>query len=127
MEAPAGVSKADALTVPPADVLREIERKQIERARQIAETRAKRVAEEEAASRGGDGGGQEQEAQRQKHAAEVIQKNFRGYRDRRALRGHGLDPGMRWMEVSLRERERSSRSPAAEEHGGGLSTLLICV
>jgi hypothetical protein len=33
------------------------------------------------------------------HAATIIQRNYRGHRDRRALKGHGLDPSTRWLEV----------------------------
>lgn len=32
-------------------------------------------------------------------AAKLIQKNYRGYRTRRALQGHALDANARWIEV----------------------------
>jgi hypothetical protein len=32
-------------------------------------------------------------------AAETIQRNYRGYRERRQLKGIGLDPSKRWSEV----------------------------
>lgn len=35
----------------------------------------------------------------QNHAAEVIQRNYRGYRERRQLQGMGLDASARWTEV----------------------------
>lgn len=35
----------------------------------------------------------------QKQAAELIQRNYRGYRSRRQLRGMGLDSSTRWAEV----------------------------
>jgi hypothetical protein len=35
----------------------------------------------------------------QKQAAELIQRNYRGYRSRRQLAGMGLDPSTRWAEV----------------------------
>jgi hypothetical protein len=35
-------------------------------------------------------------------AAQLIQKNYRGYRERRQLEGMGLDPSTRWVEVSFR-------------------------
>jgi hypothetical protein len=35
----------------------------------------------------------------QKQAAELIQRNYRGYRSRRQLAGMGLDPSARWAEV----------------------------
>ncbi|KAF2498245.1 hypothetical protein BU16DRAFT_287942 [Lophium mytilinum] len=31
-------------------------------------------------------------------AAQLIQKNYRGYRERRQLAGMGLDPSTRWVE-----------------------------
>ena len=36
---------------------------------------------------------------RQQQAAELIQRNYRGYRSRRQLQGMGLDPNARWAEV----------------------------
>jgi hypothetical protein len=43
----------------------------------------------------------------QERAAQVIQRNYRGYRTRRQLNGMGLDASMRWAEVgcfSIRRR-----------------------
>lgn len=37
----------------------------------------------------------------QQHAAALIQKNYRGYRERRQLQGMGLDASSRWSEVCL--------------------------
>lgn len=34
-------------------------------------------------------------------AAEPIQRNYRGYRERRQLQGLGLDPSTRWLEVRM--------------------------
>lgn len=33
-------------------------------------------------------------------AAQMIQRNYRGYRERRQLKGLGLDPSTRWIEVT---------------------------
>jgi hypothetical protein len=38
---------------------------------------------------------------RESNAAEMIQRNYRGYRERRALKGMGLTSSMRWVEVRL--------------------------
>ncbi|OAF99052.1 uncharacterized protein CC84DRAFT_415475 [Paraphaeosphaeria sporulosa] len=35
----------------------------------------------------------------QERAAQLIQKNYRGYRERRQLQGMGLDAGARWSEA----------------------------
>lgn len=35
----------------------------------------------------------------QEHAAQIIQKHYRGYRERRQLQGMGLNAGARWSEV----------------------------
>ena len=35
----------------------------------------------------------------QEHAAQLIQRNYRGYRERRQLQGMGLDASARWAEV----------------------------
>lgn len=35
----------------------------------------------------------------QKQAAQMIQRNYRGYRERRQLQGMGLDASARWAEV----------------------------
>ncbi|EMC95401.1 hypothetical protein BAUCODRAFT_53278, partial [Baudoinia panamericana UAMH 10762] len=73
------------LALPPPEKLREIAAKQDERAKQIKARR-------------------EQEAERhssteRSRAAEVIQRNYRGYRARREIKGLGLDPSTRWVEV----------------------------
>lgn len=41
------------------------------------------------------------EHKQQKQAAELIQRNYRGYRSRRQLEGMGLDPSARWTEVCV--------------------------
>jgi hypothetical protein len=39
------------------------------------------------------------ESQQQADAAQMIQRNYRGYRERRQLKGIGLDASARWTEV----------------------------
>lgn len=72
---------ADPLRVPDAQELREIAAKQDARQKEIKAARRSKDA------------GQEQQA------AEVIQRNYRGYRTRRQLKGIGLDSSTRWIEV----------------------------
>lgn len=56
-------------------------------------------------------------------AASMIQRNYRGYRERRQIRGMGLDPGSRWIEALREARYRSLTTPKAraslEEVGTG--------
>ena len=72
---------ADRLRIPDAQELREIAAKQDARREEI-----------EAARRAKDAGEEQQ-------AAEMIQRNYRGYRARRQLKGMGLDPSTRWIDV----------------------------
>ena len=37
----------------------------------------------------------------EEQAAQMIQRNYRGYRERRQLAGMGLDPSARWVEVCI--------------------------
>jgi hypothetical protein len=48
---------------------------------------------------GAAAGATEQQDRDQEHAAQMIQRNYRGYRERRQLQGIGLDAGARWVEV----------------------------
>ena len=38
-------------------------------------------------------------SEEQNQAAQLIQRNYRGYRERRQLQGMGLDASARWAEV----------------------------
>jgi hypothetical protein len=105
----------DGLQVPTAEEMREIGRKQDERAKEIAERRRQQREKASAV----DNADEERD-----RAAKVIQKNYRGYRARRALKGFGLDPGTRWMELlkdakyhnstqPMSKHQRSTSNPAA--------------
>lgn len=104
----------DHLKLPPLEVLKSIERKQIERAKQIKDARQKALAEQEI---------EEIEVGRQRHAAEIIQRTYRGYRDRRTLKGLGLDPSTRWIEAlkearyttTMRPKSRKQSSPEVRD------------
>ena len=75
--------KHEPLTIPPPEVLRDIERKQAERRKEILERRRK----------------QDSHLDDEAKAARVIQRHYRGHRERRATKGYGLDPSTRWLEV----------------------------
>jgi len=78
------MDRSDALALPPVEVLREIEQRQNEKAREIRERRKQQ---------------QQQQPNDRDAAAKLIQKNYRGYRARRTLHGYSLDPDARWVEV----------------------------
>lgn len=87
---------ADPLALPSPEVLRDIAAKQDARAKAIRVRRAQQV-QCPVGKKGneiGMGNGVEQS-----DAAQLIQRNYRGYRERRQLEGFGLDPGTRWLEV----------------------------
>jgi hypothetical protein len=73
----------DPLALPSPEVLRQIAEKQDAKEKEILDR--KRTADRESDERD--------------DAAKLIQKNYRGYRTRRALEGRGLDSNSRWMEV----------------------------
>lgn len=47
------------------------------------------------------------------NAAALIQRNYRGYRERRQMQGMGLDPTSRWLEALREARYRSWTTPKA--------------
>jgi hypothetical protein len=73
----------DASILPPVETLREIERVQTQNAEQIRAQRKQTALASDT----------------EVAAAEMIQRNYRGYRARRALNGYDLDPSLRWVEV----------------------------
>lgn len=83
-------TKEGPLSLPSKEILRDIARKQEERAREIRERRRR----ESLTSAEQDG-----EEKRKTNAAKVIQRNYRGHRERRALEGCGLSTSTRWLEV----------------------------
>ncbi|KAL1651264.1 hypothetical protein SLS58_000603 [Diplodia intermedia] len=55
---------------------------------------------------------QDQRDEEEAVAAALIQRNYRGYKQRRELAGMGLDPSTRWVEA-IKEGDRDKLSPAA--------------
>jgi hypothetical protein len=91
MDAPQENKSHDPLALPAPEVLAAIARKQDARAAEIRATRAAR--------RHSKDGGSVSEEQTRNNAALLIQKNYRGYKTRRAMQGRGLDPSVRWIEA----------------------------
>jgi hypothetical protein len=52
-------------------------------------------------------------------AAELIQRNYRGHRERRILAGMSLDPSTRWVEAIKEARYRNLTQPRARENTDG--------
>jgi hypothetical protein len=55
-------------------------------------------------------------------AAAMIQRNYRGYRERRQMQGLGLDPSSRWIEALREARYRNLTTPKARASLEGLGT-----
>ncbi|KAF2719896.1 hypothetical protein K431DRAFT_103262 [Polychaeton citri CBS 116435] len=117
----------DPLALPSPEVLKEIARRQELRAKEIRAKRAAALAHGRgqhaaatAVAAGGAGAGDD--AQARDAAAALIQKNYRGYRERRAMSGWGLDPSTRWMEA-LKEGENTVSRRL--QHGLGLMYSLL--
>ncbi|KFX87669.1 hypothetical protein O988_09333, partial [Pseudogymnoascus sp. VKM F-3808] len=95
-----------SLPVPPASELARIESVQIQKEdekvlqRLSGESSRRRIEEEG------------------RHAAaKMIQRNYRGYRERRQMRGWGLDPGSRWVEAFKEARYRNLTTPRKRGSG----------
>ncbi|KAI9695650.1 MAG: hypothetical protein M1820_008497 [Bogoriella megaspora] len=111
---------ADLLRTPTAEELREIAAKQDVRAKETQEARKKAKSE-----------GQIKE---EEQAAEMIQRNYRGYRARRQMKGMGLDSSTRWLEAVKEaqyrnrirpqsRRKRSKKSPTSQASDSSPSML----
>ncbi|KAF2459730.1 hypothetical protein BDY21DRAFT_336334 [Lineolata rhizophorae] len=85
------------LEVPSRDEMRRIAAEQDAREAKLKAVRKRRAS---AARWGGAGTPPTEE----EAAAQVIQRNYRGYRERRQMQGLGLDASTRWLEVCLRTR-----------------------
>lgn len=87
----------DSLPVPHASELARIESVQIQKE---DEKTLQSLSAERESSEG-----------RRHAAAQLIQRNYRGYRERRQMRGWGLDPGSRWVEAFKEARYRNLTTP----------------
>ena len=90
MSVPQHDRQTDLLALPSPEVLRNIAAKQDARAQII---RTRRAQESQLKSSVSNNSNQEAAA------AQVIQRNYRGYKERRELKGWGVSGGDRWLEV----------------------------
>lgn len=74
--------KDELLALPSPEKLREIARRQDERALEIRARRQRASTIDE-----------------RTHAAQIIQRHYRGHQTRRVLKGYALDPSTRWLEA----------------------------
>ncbi|CAD6442266.1 7abfa553-b78b-44e6-b871-8d031b028933 [Sclerotinia trifoliorum] len=93
----------NSLAMPPPEVIRKINHVQEEKEKEAI---AKRLGDDPNLS----------ENERWK-AAELIQRNYRGHRERRILAGKRLDVGTRWVEAVKEARYRNLTTPRARESG----------
>ncbi|THV50464.1 hypothetical protein BGAL_0149g00060 [Botrytis galanthina] len=93
----------NSLAMPPPEVIQEINHVQEEKE---VEGIARRLSENPNLS----------EDERRK-AAELIQRNYRGHRERRILEGKRLDVGTRWVEAVKEARYRNLTTPRARDSG----------
>ncbi|OQN95602.1 hypothetical protein B0A48_18307 [Cryoendolithus antarcticus] len=105
------LSKADSLALPSPDTLRQIEVKQKASA---AELRERRKLARSAASNDSTTSTQRGNAERTK-AAELIQRNYRGHRTRRAMEGRGLDASTRWIEALKEAKYANATAPVSRD------------
>ncbi|OAF58271.1 hypothetical protein VC83_06420 [Pseudogymnoascus destructans] len=94
----------DSLPVPPPSELARIESVQIQK--EDEKTHRQSLDADSSDHRRLSEGGRGRNA-----AAELIQRNYRGYRERRQMRGWGLDPGSRWVEAFKEARYRYLTTP----------------
>lgn len=71
-----------------------------------------------------DGKGELDEGERER-AAGLIQRNYRGHRERRMLEGMSLDPSTRWVEAVKEARYRHLTQPRPRSSGEGMSRTSI--
>ena len=90
----------DPLAIPSPEILRDIAAKQDARAQAIRARRAQELQmKRSVSSSNSNGNGGSVKSREQAAAAEVIQRNYSGYRERRAMEGWGVSGGDRWLEV----------------------------
>ncbi|KAF2157575.1 hypothetical protein K461DRAFT_20802 [Myriangium duriaei CBS 260.36] len=98
-----GDSEEDPLALPPKQVLREIAAKQDAKEKEILERRRAEQNKQSEHDERRDAAEKIQveqpSASTHDDPAHAEQRNYRGYRSRRELRGHGLTPTERWTEA----------------------------
>ena len=100
------------LALPSAETLRLIAEKQDARA---AEIRERRRAEKQQLQDANGAGGAEAEALQRGKAARLIQKNYRGYRARRRIRGYDIESTARWESLAKDVRYHNTTAPVSRE------------
>ncbi|OBT55785.1 hypothetical protein VE04_04283 [Pseudogymnoascus sp. 24MN13] len=97
----------DSLPVPPPSELARIEYVQIQKEEDEKKAHRQSLSADTPEHR------HSEEGRGRNAAAELIQRNYRGYRERRQMRGWGLDPGSRWVEAFKEARYRNLTTPRA--------------
>ncbi|KAI6791005.1 hypothetical protein KC361_g7563 [Hortaea werneckii] len=104
---PEADKQSDPLALPSPEKLKEIAAKQDAQAQKIRERRAAQAHARASLA-----------TERRTNAAELIQRNYRGYRQRRQMQGYAIDPGTRWLEALKEAKYHCATQPRsrAEHH-----------
>lgn len=105
------------LVVPPPETLRLIAEKQDAKAAEIATRRREERERKEQKQHEKQGS----PSLERNAAAELIQKNYRGYRTRRQLRGYGLDPSSRWVQLMKEAKYHNNTAPMSQQERESMS------
>ncbi|KAI7058537.1 hypothetical protein KC327_g15855, partial [Hortaea werneckii] len=104
---PEADKQSDPLALPSPEKLKEIAAKQDAQAQKIRERRAAQAHARASVA-----------TERRTNAAELIQRNYRGYRQRRQMQGYAIDPSTRWLEALKEAKYHCATQPRsrAEHH-----------
>ncbi|KAI7360239.1 hypothetical protein KC320_g255 [Hortaea werneckii] len=104
---PEADKQSDPLALPSPEKLKEIAAKQDVQAQKIRERRAAQTHTRASVA-----------TERRTNAAELIQRNYRGYRQRRQMQGYAIDPSTRWLEALKEAKYHCATQPRsrAEHH-----------
>jgi hypothetical protein len=112
----------DTLMCPTPEQVERISDVQTKKEKEISQKRLSGAVhtkeEKEVPQKRSSGNYGEFENEERERAAEMIQRNYRGHRERRMMAGLSLDPGTRWKEAIKEMRYRELTKPRARADGG---------
>jgi hypothetical protein len=112
----------DTLMCPTPEQVERISDVQTQKEKEISQKRLSGVVqpqkEKEVSQKRLSGNYGELDNEERERAAELIQRNYRGHRERRMMAGLSLDPSTRWKEAIKEMRYRELTKPRAKADGG---------